>query len=90
MKKEKSCSLGGNEGFPTSISFDGRDRRKMTCIIHAKNKTETIVVSDSWNANPKNNHLTQKIVYNEHVLLDTLEIVNQNLTMVRAYLSWIS
>lgn len=65
MKKEKSCSLGGNEGFPTSISFDGRDRRKMTCIIHAKNKTETIVVSDSWNTNPKNNHLTQKIVYNE-------------------------
>ena len=65
MKKEKSCSLGGNEGFPTSISFDGRDRRKMTCIIHAKNKTDTIVVSDSWNTNPKNNHLTQKIVYNE-------------------------
>lgn len=65
MKREKSCSLGGNEGFPTSISFDGRDRRKMTCIIHAKNKTDTIVVSDSWNTNQKNNHLTQKIVYNE-------------------------
>lgn len=60
MKKEKSCSLGGNEGFPTSISFDGRDRRKMTCIIHAKNKTDTIVVSDSWNTNQKKQSLNTK------------------------------
>lgn len=65
IEENKSYSLGGNEGFPTSISFDGKDRRKMTCLIHAKNKTDTIVVSDSWNTNPKNNHLIQKIVFNE-------------------------
>ena len=37
---------------------------KMTRLIHAQNKNMTIVASDSWNTNPKDNHMVQKIIVN--------------------------
>ena len=38
-----------------------RDRRRMTCLIHARNKYKTLVASDSWNTSSIHNHMIQKI-----------------------------
>jgi hypothetical protein len=42
-----------------------RDRRRMTCLIHARNKYKTLVASDSWNTSSIHNHMIQKITINK-------------------------
>lgn len=46
------------------INADRRDRREMTCLIHAKCDGGILIASDSWNTNPTN-HYIQKMTCNK-------------------------
>lgn len=50
--------------FSIGINAHRRDRREMTCLVHARCKEGVLVASDSWNTNPSN-HYIQKMTYNK-------------------------
>lgn len=57
----RSNSYRNNKPISMSYNSIRRDRRRMTCLIHARNKYKTLVASDSWNTSSIHNHMIQKI-----------------------------